>query len=307
MSRNFGLGSRNMADAGRMACTHAVKRGVMSFSSAATISDRWSKFIDWIKENTDIGRMERISTEMIVDYGQELAEDVRTGEFSASYAQNLVSAVNSVMRLATKNGWESISPTRDCGIAQRDHARQTIPSGIDRELVTASLSALPPRSAAVVELCRELGLRSKEASLLNAKSTLNKATKTGIATITEGTKGGRAREIPVSEQGLQALKNASIQQGDDRSMIPADRSWAEWRNNELRQAREIVQNFIGGGLHDLRAAWACERYQELTGHDAPVCGGSQPDKAIDIAARIQISAELGHGRMEIVAAYIGRW
>jgi hypothetical protein len=290
-----------------MACDQAVKRGLMSFSSAATIADRWSKFVDWIKENHEIGRMEKIENSMLVDYGQELSEDVKAGELSAPYAQNLVSAVNSVMRLATKNGWESISPTKDCGIAQRNHARLTIPSGIDRELVESALAALPLRSAAVVELCRDLGLRSKEASLINAKAAFKEASKTGIATISEGTKGGRVREVPVDYRSLQTLKNAAIQQGNDRSMIPADRSWAQWRNCELRHARETIQHFTGGGLHDLRVAWACERYKELTGHYAPVCGGLRPDKATDLAAREQIGSELGHGRAEIVAAYIGRW
>lgn len=307
MSRNFGLGSRNMADAGRMACDQAVKRGVMSFSSAATIADRWSKFVDWIKENHEIGRMERIENSMLVDYGQELSEDVKAGELSASYAQNLVSAVNSVMKLATKNEWQSVSPTKQCGIEQREYARQIAPGGIDRERISAALETLPPRAAAVVELCRELGLRSKEASLINAKAAFKEASKTCIATISEGTKGGRVREVAIDDRALQALKNAAIQQGNDRSMIPADRSWTQWRNSELRHARETIQHFTGGGLHDLRAAWACERYKELTGHDAPVCGGLRPDKATDLAAREQISSELGHGRAEIVAAYIGRW
>lgn len=307
MSRNYGLGSRNMADAGRLACNQAVKRGTMSFSSAATISDRWSKFIDWVKENTEIGRMERIDSSMIVDYGQELAENVRCEELSAPYAQNLISAINSVMQLATKNAWKSISPTKDCGISQRQHARQTIPGGLDRERVAEAIANLPPRTAAIVELCRGLGLRSKEASLIDAKTAFKEASKTGIATISEGTKGGRVREVPVDYRSLQTLKNAAIQQGNDRSMIPADRSWAQWRNCELRHTRETIQHFTGGGLHDLRAAWACERYKELTGHDAPVCGGLRPDKATDLAAREQIGSELGHGRAEIAAAYIGRW
>lgn len=307
MSRNFGLGSRNMSDAGRMACDRAVRRGELSFSSAATVSGRWSKFVVWIKENEGIGRMERIDAEMVVTYGQELAEDVRTGELSAAYAQNLVSAINSVMQLATKNEWQSVSPTKDCGIAQREHARQTAPGGIDRKLVASAIESFPPRAGAVVALCRDLGLRSKEASLLNAKSAYKEACKNGSVCVSEGTKGGRVREIPVNARGRQALNNAAVQQGNDRSMIPSDQTWAQWRGGELRQAREIVQNFTGGGLHDLRAAWACERYKELTGHDAPVCGIQRPDKAADLAARLKISAELGHGRPEVVAAYIGRW
>src|SRR5690606_41549779 len=39
--------------------------------------------------------------------------------------------------------------------------------------------------------------------------------------------------------------------------------------------RSIVQAYTGGGLHDLRAAYACERYESLTGYAAPVVAGER--------------------------------
>ncbi len=60
------------------------------------------------------------------------------------------------------------------------------------------------------------------------------------------------------------------------------------------------------GFHELRAAYACERYHQITHHPAPVNGGSnQLDQQLDNEARVTISYELGHGRIEIAAAYIG--
>ena len=157
-----------------------------------------------------------------------------------------------------------------------------------------------------MELARELGLRSKEASLLDARAALAEAQQRGALTISDGTKGGREREVPITNQGQrEALDRAAQAQGDARAVIPADQNWKTWREGELRDARELVQEHTGGGLHDLRAAHACERYEQLTGHAAPCAGGEIADKARDEAARLAVAEELGHGRAEVVAEYVG--
>ena len=122
MSRNFGLGSRVMSDAGRMALDRAAGRGDVSFSTAATQADRWASFSAWAKEQ-GVGRMERIDKEMVRAYGRN-TDQVKAGDLAPATAQNYVSAVNSVMSLATKGAWESVSPTKDCGIAQRSAVRE---------------------------------------------------------------------------------------------------------------------------------------------------------------------------------------
>jgi integrase len=254
--------------------------------------------------------MEQIDREMVERYGQELAERVENGEMSPAYAQNLVSAVNSVMSIATGGAWESVSPTKDCNIAERSHVREDAPGALDREVYSRALDAVRSevgeRAAAVVELCRELGLRSKEASLLDARAALREAESRGVVTIVAGTKGGREREIPItSERQIEALQRAAEAQGRDHSMIPSDQSWREWREGTLRDAREVVQEHTGGGLHDLRAAYACERYEALTGHAAPVAGGEIADRDADREARLTIAEELGHGRIDVVSEYIG--
>jgi hypothetical protein len=229
---------------------------------------------------------------------------------SAAYAQNLVSAVNTVMGLATSGRWQTVSPTRECGIAERCAVRGEAPGALDRESFSRAVEAvreqLGDRAAAVVELARELGLRSKEASVIDARSAYAEALSRGAVTISEGTKGGREREVPItSERQIEALQRAAEVQGSDKSMIPASESWKSWREGDLRDAREIVQQHTGGGLHDLRAAYACERYESLTGHAAPVAGGEIVDRDLDRAAREQIAAELGHGRIDVVSEYIG--
>ncbi|MNW18980.1 hypothetical protein D3C71_2187740 [compost metagenome] len=54
-------------------------------------------------------------------------------------------------------------------------------------------------------------------------------------------------------------------------------------------------------------AYACERYEQITHHPAPINGGHcyQLDRRLDQDARAQISYELGHGRIDVVSVYIG--
>lgn len=308
MSRNYGLGSRDMGTAGQYALNNAARTGGVSFSTAATNGERWQQFAQWARDQ-GIKKMENITADTVIQYGRELAARVEAGVLSAATAQNLVSAINGVMKIATQGGWQSISPTKGCGIQERSHVRADAPGALDRvaygRAVEAVREQVGERAAAVVELARELGLRSKEASLLDARAALAEARERGAVTISDGTKGGRERELVVGAQQVAALERAAQAQGDARSMIPADQSWAAWRAGELRDARELVQQHTGGGLHDLRAAYACERYEALTGHAAPCAGGEISDRDLDHAARLAISEELGHGRIDVVSEYVG--
>ncbi len=309
MSRNFGLGQRDMGKAGEVALQNSAREGAVSFSTAATNGDRWQSFANWAKEE-GVKKMENVTAELVKEYGKELAEKVNSGEMAAATAQNYVSAINSVMAIATQGDWKSVSPTKDCSISERSQVRQDAPGALDRTAYSRALDAVRAevgeRAAAVVELARELGLRSKEASLLDARAALAEASERGAVTITEGSKGGREREVPITSPGqVQALERAAQAQGDARAVMPPGENWQSWREGQLRDARELVQAATGGGLHDLRAAYACQRYESLTGHAAPCAGGEIHDRAADLAARLEISAELGHGRVDVASEYLG--
>lgn len=299
MSRNFGWGSRDMQDAARM----AMQATMPGQSSVATHAERFGQFKDFAKEN-GVGRMERIDRELVREYGQTLADKVDAGELTAAYAQNLISSVNTAMRCATRGEWRSVSPTKECNIPQRDNIR-TNPT-VERSLAERSISELDARGAAIASLAQDLGLRSKEAALLDAKTALSQAIEKGVVALNDGTKGGRFREIPIThERQIATLERAAEVQGDNRAVMPADQNWKEYRGGDLRDTREALQNATGSGLHDLRAAYAAERYQAITGHPAPCNGGKIEDRQLDREAREQIATELGHGRIDVLANYIG--
>jgi hypothetical protein len=65
-------------------------------------------------------------------------------------------------------------------------------------------------------------------------------------------------------------------------------------------------------FHGHRHRYAQERYQEMTGWACPARGGPRSkqltpkQKELDREARDVISHEMGHGREQVTAVYLGR-
>jgi hypothetical protein len=312
MANNFKLGSRCMKHAAKFALRQAVCKGNLSFSSEATIQHRWDLFVDYLHQcERGVKKMEDLSADIVKEYGCELAHRVLEHEMKASTAKNYVSAINSVMDIATRGRWSSVAPTRDCGIPERHCIREKAPVSLDQEKYLSCLDGireeLGDRAAIIVELCRKLGLRSKESSLLNAANVLKSVEINGYATIVDGTKGGRGRQVFITcDKQIEVLRSAANIQGSYKSLIPPTLFWRQWRERGLRKIREALQQKIGAsGLHDLRAAFACDRYEMLSGTPAPVVNGDLIDQAKDKNARLVIAAELGHTRHSVVSCYCG--
>lgn len=305
MSRNYGLGTRDLAGAGRIALARLQSSGGCSFSTVDTVADRWAQFAAFAKA-AGVGRMERVGRELVMEYGRDLAARVEAGELAASTAQNRVSAVNTVMSRVTS--WAPVRPVHDCHITQRDGVRHGPPPSHDQAAAAVGhlRDAGMRRQATVAGLAHTLGLRSKEASLLDARKALSEARGRGAVTVQDGTKGGRVREVPITSPAqIRALEHAAQVQAGARSLVPAGQTWGQWRAGGLREGREALQSAGVSGYHELRASYACGRYASLTGHPAPCSGGRISDHASDSAARSTIAQELGHGRTDVVAAYVG--
>jgi site-specific recombinase XerD len=296
-----------MAKAGQFSVNAAANRREIGRATASILGKRFYQFCKFAKAE-GVNKLEKVDGALIVKYGKELAFLVEDGQLAASTAQNLVSAVNTVMNTATKGEWRSVSPTKDCQIPQRCAIRTDSPPSIDRSAYFKALDAVRSahgeRGAAIIEVCRELGLRSKEASLLDARSAQTQARSAGSVTIKDGTKGGQVRSFEVSERQICVLERAENAQGSDRALMPKNENWKSWQAGGLREIRETVKGVLGAGLHDLRAAYACEKYQQLTGHNAPCCGGGATPTQ-DKEARQIITEILGHHRIDVVAEYIG--
>lgn len=312
-SRNFGLGSRNMDVAGQF----ALQREMESFKSVDTMAERWGQFCTWAKDE-GIKKMEQIEQADLIRYGNELAGRVERGEMAASTAQNYVSACNRVLEIARGDKEVWVSPTKDCNIPERSGIAAEN-KAMPWEIHQAAKEAVSERIGALMDVQRELGLRFEESAKLDARSALAEAQERGAVSIEDGTKGGRDREVPITnERQLEALERAAEIQGNDRSMIPAEQSYAEFQREAYVEAGEAGIRF-----HDERHEYAQSRYEDLVGALCPVEAGIKHGQAhheylaeqlnmrvdeareIDHKAREQIAEELGHGRMEVTNAYLG--
>ncbi len=306
--RNFGYG-KQMEWAGRQALKDRYGNG--HYGTVAGHAERWRQFVAWCRDDRNIRDARAVDADIVQGYGNSLGDKVDTG-MSPAYAQNLLSSVNVVLQAMRGDRQIRVAPADFVG--QRSRIRIDPPAGLDRKAVGQCADHLRmnghERIAALVEVARALGLRLREASLLNARAALGQAMKHGAVNITAGTKGGRGhrvdRWVPVSGAAIGCLVRAAKAQGQARNLIPPDLSWRQW-NSKVHHVWAAVRDDYGlKKIHDLRAAYACERYQQLTGSAAPVVAGRLcADRSTDRAARQTIAQELGHGRIEVVATYIG--
>lgn len=118
-------------------------------------------------------------------------------------------------------------------------------------------------------------------------------------------KGGRPRTIPITKPEQQAvLEKAKLLAGNG-SMIPPDKTYVQW----LNRFTGLCQRAGICNVHGLRHNYAQNLYRELTGWKCPKRGGPKAtemtleQRQIDHDARLQISAVLGHNRLEITYQY----
>ncbi|SFW20172.1 Integrase [Pseudomonas sp. NFACC09-4] len=314
--RNFGYG-RQLSYAGPQALKDMFGGG--HYGTVKTHCGRWLAFVKWCRseQGPGINDARQIDRKVLADYAAYLRDVVGCGDLAVSTAQNRLSSVNRTM--AALRGDQCVnlpSPSKALGM-QRTGIRHSVPQGQDREQVKQIVDVLcrdhQQRAAAIVLLARATGMRLREAILADLPRLRREATNLGRINIQEGTKGGRAgasapRWIAVNDHVREALGfPQQVSPAGNRNLIAPHESYLNVLQEIIRPARDILHAHNLKGFHELRAAYACERYEQITQHRAPINGGQccQVDRNLDREARRQISYELGHGRIDVVAAYIG--
>jgi len=200
---------------------------------------------------------------------------------------------------------------------RRTSVRRSTPQGQDHEQVKRIVDVLcehqMPRAAAIVQLARATGMRLREAILADLPRLKHETEHYGKINIRDGIQGGRSRTsalrwITVNDPIRDALKFAEqVSPNGSRNLLAPNESYVDLQRQIVRPAREILHSHNLKGFHELRAAYACERYEQSTHHLAPINGGRcyQLDRRLDQDARVQISYELGLGRIDLLSTYIG--
>ncbi len=312
-ARNYGLKSRDMTRAG----LNALKEGMRSFASIATIHDRWSVFSSWIKTEQGIKDMRDIEKAHLVAYAAHLNDRFERGEISPSTAQNYLSAVNRVMEIARGDRQVRVAPVAEGGLPKRSGIASSDRS-VSEAAHQAAIGAVSERLGALLEVQRNFGLRFEESAKLDATRALKQAEKEGVVAIKDGTKGGRQRMVPITSNAqITALQRAAAIQ-DGRSMIPGNQTYREFRQEAYREIGRHPVNFHGERHH-----YAQERYRVLIGADSPIRAGVAHGRAhheylskelgisvaqaktLDQEVRSEVARELGHGRIDVTNSYLG--
>lgn len=313
-SRNFSLGSRDIRAASRM----ALEIEILSFSSVDTMADRFSRFVAFLEVYfPSIRRMEHITREVVLAYGDWLVQEVEEGGLAIATAHNYLSAVNRVLEIARRDRKLIVAPRKDAGLPPRSGIAFEC-SAVSQEEHHKWLELVPERLALMMSLQRAFGLRFEEAAKFDARCVPEWLIR-NMVVLVDGTKGGRKREVPiVTKEQRDILHAALVFQGPARSLIPAEMEYSAFRGECYR-----IAGARGIHFHRERHTYACSRYLEFVGAHCPVMAGVQHGKAhilylaallhiseneareLDQNARLIIALELGHGRAEITNAYLG--
>jgi hypothetical protein len=253
---------------------------------------------------------------LLENYAADLAERVEDETLAVSYAQNLIVSANITLEALRQDKAIRIeSPASWVG--KRQTVRTRVPDGMDwadiDRLVAACARKIctgQPSSSCYAAVSGYDSARQSSPTLQTGNDRPRNA---GRSMSGKAPKGGRGKEVsrwvPVSERGQLALREAVRvrNQLGGQNLLKPDENFDDLVNDgEVHRARKILHEFGIKGYHELRAAWACERYEEISGATAPVLqAGTSIGQENDDQFRLALARELGHDRIDVVAAYIG--
>lgn len=312
--KNFGFG-KQISWAGKLALRVDFCDG--HYSTVAKHTSSWRQFCFWLDANYGVGDARKITQEQLEEYAKAQAERVLDEEVAISTAQNLLSGANITLQ-ALRGDCKVRIDSPSAWVGHRPASRVDPPSGNDRDQVADAVQLLMqadlPRPALIVQLCRNFGIRLREAILGEVDEWRASVACHRAINVTRGTKGGRGktvdRWVPCPDEGYELLETASDQMnllGCGSNLLLPSETYKEFiESGELVRARRLMCDAGIKCFRDLRSAWACEWYFRDTGCFAPVFRADErASLSVDKAARRSLSYMLGHGRLAIVANYIG--
>lgn len=207
--------------------------------------------------------------------------------------------------IAEKTNQPNLVPTNDkLGIPKRQYVTNENKS---IELSSYDLSKISNSDVRMSLLLQQaFGLRRQE----SIKIQIHWATKIGGILRLKGSwnKNGRPRDIKIHyPEQIEIIKQCKEYIGKTyRALIPPNKTYKQ-------QLKIYETQLMRAGIHKahgLRHAYAQKRYKDLTGWDCPARGGpsfqqlTEQQKQIDREARMQITEDLGHERLEILQVYV---
>jgi site-specific recombinase XerD len=202
------------------------------------------RFVEQLRENGyGVQKWENVNNKHVASVVQSWREKGLSDKTIKEY-------LSGVRAIASAYGNDKISQSNsDFGLERG----QSTPSNVDKsaneqvykeitEKLANSDNINEQRLSVQMEYMRELGLRHEEARKLDAVNAERQYSPSGqeYIRITDGTKGGKERWVPVSERAAQALeRGAALQkQADTKNLMDPRMSEKQWERFAYRTARE---------------------------------------------------------------------
>lgn len=250
---------------------------------------------------------------------EELIKHWLENDLSTAVIHNRISALRTYSRWIGKGdmlpGTDILLPaetgkSKRTYIATEDKSWES--NGVDIAQVISLVSAYDPWVGMQLKLMQAFGLRRKEAIMFQPHL-VEEDDGSGIQ-IYKGTKGGRFRRIPYSDEEQRQVIRAA------KALVTRKNGYVANPDNTLeqniRRFNYVLERFgltkSGEGVtsHGLRHQFANDRFEEQTGgRTTPVRGENTEGlskEQID-HVRYRIAEELGHGRISITNSYYGKF
>jgi hypothetical protein len=124
--------------------------------------------------------------------------------------------------------------------------------------------------------------------------------------ITDGTKGGRPREVPILMRMAVLEEAAQLCNPYTGSLMPVSMTARQWNRYYYLVMERFGITEAGRGVtsHGLRHQYLQEYFKRLTGEDAPIKGGAKPQEDLLRQALQGVVDVAGHSRRSKSGAYL---
>ena len=191
--------------------------------------------------------------------------------------------------------------------------------GIDVAAKIEEIEAFDNWVGLQLRLCLEFGVRGREARHFRPHGAIRTRAEAfardaelfpevlEFVRFEHGTKGGRPRDVPLIAQSQRDLLDECAKAVAPGSYVGyPGRTWLQNQGRFYYVLKKfgICKAELGVVAHGLRHQAAHVAFEADAGHAAPVRGGTVGSDG-DVLARQRTALRLGHGRVQVVAAYIG--
>jgi integrase len=228
-----------------------------------------------------------------------------TVENKLTYLRTLASWVNKHQLVRDMDAYiERPKGYRRHYVALKDKSWQA--ANVDFEDIVTRLSRRDRWVAIQIELQAAFGLRAQESMMLRPVECVRLS---GHLHVVDGTKGGRPRVVPITEDWQNDVLKRAAHLANPRtlSMIPEPWTLKKWRRHfySVLETEGISAKGKGVTPHGLRHEYLQRLYESIAGVPAPIkCSDRRPDPTIHNLAMKQVVEAAGHSLAEKATAYI---